>query len=58
MWKMHSDDFKSFSDYLKSPVSSVNLKSQIKKDLEEEFPDLFRRTRKVRFVIKHLGRKR
>ena len=58
IWKMHSDKYSSFHEYLKSEDSSVKITSQMKKDLEYEYPELYRRGRKAKWFVKHVTRKR
>lgn len=58
MWKQYGDDFNSYEDYKQSVNRVVSARGEIKKDLEKEFPNLFRRTRKIAWFVKHINRKR
>lgn len=58
MWKQHVDEFDSYKDYKQSVNRVVSARGEIKKDLEKEYPNLFRRTRKIVWFVKHINRKR
>ena len=58
IWKQHSDEFGSFKEFKNSCNGNIRIRSEVKKDLEKELPNLFRRTRKIRWFFNHINRKR
>ena len=58
MWKKHVDVNSTYEDFKKSYNKDVNLRSEIKNDIEKEYPNLFRRTRKAILFVKHISRNR
>lgn len=47
IWKQHSDEFASYQEFKNTCDTNIRIRSEIKKDLEKELPNLFRRTRKI-----------
>ena len=57
-WKKYLNNSTTYEQFKKDYNKDVNIRSEIKKDLEIEYPETFRRSRKIIWLVQRFNRKK